>query len=221
MGIFDWLFGKKKRKQRKPVKGHRPRPAAQQKARPEDPPRPLMVRPAAPSLPALDYFEVPRPEGDGVCSDDACSCKRAVIARGDGYLYVSQEAVDFRNDARSVAEAQAKANRVRLQMSDMAEAAAVIHGRTTAVLLCEQAAERRCLALVVAAADARHWWETGMAPLRATPAVTVTEKKSRGTRSTETVADKPKAKAKKTGAKKSSKGTRKKKKEGAEVETQG
>ena len=216
MGIFDWLFGKKKRKQRKPVKGHRPRPAAQQKARPEDPPRPLMVRPAAPSLPALDYFEVPRPEGDGVCSDDACSCKRAVIVRGNGYLYVSQEAVDFRNDARSVAAAQAKINRVRMQMSGMAEAAAVIHGRTTAVLLCEQAARSRGLEIAIAAADARHWWETGTAPLRATPAAPVAEKKSRGTRSTETVAEKPKAKAKKPGAKKSTKATGKKKGERAE-----
>jgi len=213
MGIFDRLFGKKKQKKRKPVKGHRPRPAAQQKARLEDSPRPLMVRPAAPSVPALDYFEVPRPEGDGVCSDDACSCKRAVIVRGNGYLYVSQEAVDFRNDARSVEAAQAKANRVRLQMSDMAEAAAVIHGRTAAVLLCQQAAERRCLALVVAAADARHWWDTGMAPLRATPVAPVAEKKSRGTGSTERAAEKPKAKAKKPGAKKVTKGTRKKKKE--------
>lgn len=213
MGIFDRLFGKKKQKKRKPVKGHRPRPAAQQKARPENPPRPLMVRPAAPSVPALDYFELPRPEGDGVCSDDACSCKRAVIVRGNGYLYVSQEAVDFRNDALSVAAAQAKANRVRLQISDMAEAAAVIHGRITAVLLCEQAAEGMELDLVVAAADARHWWETGMAPLRATPAALIAEKKSRGTRSTETAAETTKAKAKKPGAKKATKGAGKKKKE--------
>jgi hypothetical protein len=139
-----------------------------------------------------------------------------VIARGSGYLYISQEAVSFRKDARSVAAAQAKANRVRLQMSGMAEAAAVIHGRTTAVLLCQQAAERRCLALVVAAADARHWWETGMAPLRATPVASVAEKKSRGTNSTETVAEKPKAKAKKPGAKKATKGSGKKKK-GSEV----
>jgi hypothetical protein len=211
MGIFDRLFGKRKKKTRKPVKGQRPRPAAQQKARPEEPSHPLMVRPAATSVPALVYFEVPRPEGDGICSDGACSCKRAVIARGNGYLYVSQEAVDFRNDAQSVAAAQAKANRVRMQMSNMAEAAAVIHGRTTAVLLCQQAAEGKCLDLVVAAADARHWWDTGMAPLRATPVAPVAEKKSRGTRSTEMVAEKPKTKAKKPRTKKSSESTDKKK----------
>ena len=107
-----------------------------------------------------------------------------------------------------------------MQMSGMAEAAAVIHGRTTAVLLCEQAARSRGLEIAIAAADARHWWETGTAPLRATPAAPVAEKKPRGTRSTETVAEKPKAKAKKPGAKKSTKGTSKKKK-GNEDETTG
>jgi hypothetical protein len=135
-----------------------------------------------------------------------------VIARGSGYLYISQEAVDFRKDARSVEAARDKANRVRLQMSDMDEAAAVIHGRITAVFLCQKAAERRCLDLVVAAADARHWWETGMAPLRATPVVAVVGGKSAESRPAEKIAEKPRAKTKKPGFKKAAKGTSKKKK---------
>ena len=54
-------------------------------------------------------------------------------------------------------------------MGDMDEAAAVMHGRTTALLICEQSARRRGIDLEAAAADAAHWWETGQAPLRATP----------------------------------------------------
>ena len=37
------------------------------------------------------------------------------------------------------------------------------------ILMCEQGARRRSLDLEVAAADARHWWDTGEVPLRATP----------------------------------------------------
>lgn len=37
------------------------------------------------------------------------------------------------------------------------------------ILVCEQGARARGLDLEVAAADAKYWWETGLAPLRATP----------------------------------------------------
>jgi hypothetical protein len=117
----------------------------------------------------VGYFEVPLPEGDGVCSDDDCVCGGAAIVRGAGYLYVDQETVDFRSNATSVEEARAKEERVRSQMGDMDEAAAVMHGRTTAVLICEHSARQRGIDMDVAGADAGHWWETGQAPLRATP----------------------------------------------------
>jgi hypothetical protein len=35
--------------------------------------------------------------------------------------------------------------------------------------MCKEGAMKRCLNLEVAEADAKHWWETGMVPLRATP----------------------------------------------------
>lgn len=222
MGMFSWLFGKKKkRKKRRPAAGKRPQGAQPAAAAPvAEPPK---VEP-----PPEGYFEVPLPDGDGVCSDDECMCGGDVIARGTGYLYVDQDTVDFRSNAPSVEEARAKEGRVRSQMGDMDEAAAVMHGRTTALLICEQSARRRDIDLKVAAADAGHWWETGQAPLRATPEAKPVE--------AATVADKPaekkakpkakkkaKPKVKKTEpkAKKSTKSKGKKKKEEGEGETQG
>jgi hypothetical protein len=35
--------------------------------------------------------------------------------------------------------------------------------------MCEECAKSLGLDLDVAAADAKHWWETGLAPLRPTP----------------------------------------------------
>ena len=228
MGMFSWLFGKKKKKKRRVVKGRRPHPdMRQRKGAPPRRPRPAQpLAEVTPSVPSLDYFEMPRPDGDGVCNDEECGCKGGVISRGGGYLYVSQEVVDFRRDARSVEAAQAKENRVRMQSQDMDETAAVMHGMTTAVLLCEQAARRRGLDLEVAAADAQHWWETSGAPLRATPVVEASEAKSEeeevseasGAAEPEEKPKKPRAKtaAKKStkeATKKSSKSTRKKKTE--------
>jgi hypothetical protein len=207
MGVFSWLFRKKKRKKRRVVRGGKPRSAMQQRRGvPPRPARPVRsLAEVAPSVPSLDYFEMPRPDGDGVCNDEECGCKGVVIPRGSGYLYVSQEVVDFRRDARSVEAAQAKESRVRMQASDMAEAAAVIHGETTAVLLCDQAARQKGLDLEVAAADARHWWETGGAPLRATPITEVVEVRPEEEIAAAPAAEEPEEKPKKPGAKKSTK----------------
>ncbi len=242
MGIFNWLFGKKKKKRkRRPASGKRPLPAGQ---RPKGAP-PAGAKPAAEAAktvppPPAGYFEVPLPDGDGVCSDEECICGGVVIARGSGYLYVDRETVDFRGNAPSVEQARAKEERVRSQMGDLDEVAAVMHGRTTALLVCEQSARRKGIDLEVAAADARHWWETGQAPLRATPEAKPVEAKP--AKADEPVADKPakkpkpkakkkakpkakttEAKAKKTApkAKKSTKSAAKKKDEEGEVEAQG
>ena len=196
MGMFSWLFGKKKkRKKRRPAAGKRPRPAGQ---RPKGAP-PAGAKPAAEAAkavppPPAGYFEVPLPDGDGVCSDEECVCGGVVIARGTGYLYVDRETVDFRSNAPSVEQARAKEERVRSQMGDMDEAAAVMHGRTTAMLICEQSAWRRGIDLEVAAADAGHWWETGQAPLRATPEAKPVE--AEPAKADEPVADKPAGKPK-------------------------
>lgn len=202
MGMFSWLFGKKKKKRKKrPVAGKRPRPAAQgPKGAPTSVAKPAAEPPEVELLPE-GYFEVPLPDGDGRCCDEGCVCGNVVIARGTGYLFIEQETVDFRSNAPTVEQARAKERRVRSQMGDMDEAAAVMHGRTTALLICEQSARQRDIDLEVAAADARHWWETGQAPLRATPEAKPVEvelvKEAAAEPVAEEPAEKPKPKAKK------------------------
>ena len=117
----------------------------------------------------MEYFQVEEanPGRDGVCSDNDCPCgfPGASIPRGTGYIYVSKAVVDFRRDARTEREASEK-------VAEMQSAGAMVFlGQDVAVstLMCEQGARKRGLDLEVAAADARHWWETGLVPLRATP----------------------------------------------------
>jgi hypothetical protein len=228
MGMFIWLFGKKKKRRKKRPAGKRPRPAAQRPQGAQSEAAAPVAEPPKVEPPPAGYFEVPLPDGDGVCADDECMCGGAVIARGTGYLYVDRETVDFRSNAPSVEQARAKEGRVRSQMGDMDEAAAVMHGRTTAMLVCEQSARQKGIDLEVAIADAGHWWETGQAPLRATPEAKPVEMKP--AKEDDKPAEKPKPKAKKKAkpkakkaepkAKKSTKSKSKKEEEG-EVETQG
>jgi ribosomal protein L24E len=116
----------------------------------------------------MEYFEVPeaQPGQDGICSDNDCPCgfPGATIPRGSGYMYVSQAVVDFRKDARTLREAEQKVAR-------MQQSAHVIFDQNviTSTLMCEQGAKKRGLDLAVAGADAKHWWKTGLVPLRATP----------------------------------------------------
>lgn len=118
----------------------------------------------------VEYFEVLRPPADGRCSDDRCPCPETLIPRGTGFLYVSSEAVQFRGDARSVAEAMAKKLALERRTEGELGLPGVAFARAPgAVLICEQGAGLRKLDLATASADARHWWNTGLAPLRATP----------------------------------------------------
>ena len=116
----------------------------------------------------MECLEVPRPSGDGLCSDNECPCglPGAAIPRGTGYLYMSREVVDYRRDARTVERVQRKVRRMEQQLDSM-----IVLGQGVAspILVCEEGAKLRGLDLEVAAADAKHWWETGLAPLRATP----------------------------------------------------
>lgn len=118
--------------------------------------------------PGMRYMDAPAPQGHGLCSDNECPCPGdgARIPRGKGYLYVSPECVDFRGDALSVAEVQAKTNRMSQQLNSF-----IIFDQSvcTPTLVCEQGARRRGLNLEVAAEDAAYWWRTGKAPLRVTP----------------------------------------------------
>jgi hypothetical protein len=117
------------------------------------------------------YFECTRPSGDGKCSDDSCPCgyPGEDIALGCGYLYISKELVEMRRDALSIAELHVKFQKIQLQMG-----AAMImstSGVFMPILMCEQGAKKRGIDLSVAAADAKHWWKIGLAPLRPTPMI--------------------------------------------------
>jgi TM2 domain-containing membrane protein YozV len=118
----------------------------------------------------MEYFEVPEanPGSDGICSDNLCPCgyPGATIPRGTGYMYISKEVVDFRQNARTVYEASLKIDAMRQSLGGL-----VIfdQGMFSSTLMCEQGARNRGLDLEVAAADAKHWWETGLCPLRPTP----------------------------------------------------
>jgi hypothetical protein len=105
-------------------------------------------------------------QSSALCSDDSCPCgyPGATIQRGAGYIYTSREVADFRADCLTEAEARVKID--RLSRGAMMVATA---GVFAPILMCEQGARKRGLDLDVATADARHWWETGMVPLRPTP----------------------------------------------------
>lgn len=104
-----------------------------------------------------------------LCSDDACPCgyPGATIPRGEGYVYISPEVVNFRMDCLTEAEAKLKIQRISIQMG----VATILGGSGvfTPILMCEKGAKKRRLNLEVAAADAKYWWSTGLVPLRPTP----------------------------------------------------
>lgn len=118
----------------------------------------------------MDYLEVPiwtTEDGYGLCSDSRCPCNPEVkIPRGGGYLFIRQEMVDFRRDALTTQELNEKITRMEKQTGKIVF---IAQSMQSPILVCEQGAKLRELDLEVAAADAQHWWETGLVPLRATP----------------------------------------------------
>ena len=114
----------------------------------------------------MKYFEVPRPPGDGLCSDNACPCPEVKIPRGSGYLYVSQKAVEFRRDAPTIEELKRKLIFIK---ASSGFAYTKILQTPSAILMCKKGAKLRGIDLEIASADAKYWWKTGLVPLRATP----------------------------------------------------
>lgn len=123
------------------------------------------------------FFECPKPTLDyGLCSDDNCPCDPigVSIKRGEGYLYISKEVVQFRKDSlyfdrfeQKVAAMQSLAlKKIGLPSNTRV---AVFGKMGLPVLVCEQGARLRNLDLAVAHEDAKRWWDTGRVPLRTTP----------------------------------------------------
>ena len=137
---------------------------------------PPMAAPMAPTQPtssSLEYFDTLMNDGDGLCSDNDCPCSETVIPRGTGYLYVSPEIVEFR---RQFPRREDATREMQRRVAEKHAALGIPLGqggttliRTGPVLVCEQGARLRNLNMEIAAADAIHCWNTGLAPLRPTP----------------------------------------------------
>ncbi|MFC1900857.1 HEAT repeat domain-containing protein [Chloroflexota bacterium] len=114
------------------------------------------------------YFECDVPSGDGVCSDNNCPCPEVKIPRGTGYLYITQELVDFRRKYPSISSAREAMQQLQESMRASGE---LFFGsyRLGPIVVCEQGARLRNLDLKIAGADAKYWWETSKVPLRVTP----------------------------------------------------
>jgi len=123
----------------------------------------------------MTYFSAPRgPLFRSVCSDQKCPCPENEISWGAGFLYISQEVVDFRNDALTQQDLETKVE--RLKQSGGFTFLMVDEALSYPILVCEEAAKLRNLDLDIAAADAKHWWETELVPLRATPLAGIVKK---------------------------------------------
>jgi len=140
----------------------------EKKSAPPVPPTQKPIQSARPS--EMEFFESDVPQGDGLCSDNSCPCNDTVIRRGTGYLFIEEEIVEFRRKYRGMQDAiNAKEVAARARGNALGFQRYIEHGRIGPVLVCERGARLRELDLSVAAADAAHWWQTGLVPLRATP----------------------------------------------------
>ncbi len=119
----------------------------------------------------MEYFECDVPTDNGLCSDNACPCPEVVIQRGKGYLYIEQSLIDFRREYPAIESARIVMSQRLEQQRANSGGQAINFYRLGPILVCEEGAKLRNLDLKVAAADAKHWWETGLVPLRATPLI--------------------------------------------------
>jgi transcription initiation factor TFIIIB Brf1 subunit/transcription initiation factor TFIIB len=102
----------------------------------------------------IHFFQYPTeaiPDIEANCSDPKCPCADTLIPKGAGWLFISEDAVDFLKEA--------KENPALLNT----------FGAPVPIIICERAATKRHLDLEIAATDAKRWWQSGKVPLRPTP----------------------------------------------------
>ncbi|MBN1602267.1 MAG: hypothetical protein JW915_11700 [Chitinispirillaceae bacterium] len=117
----------------------------------------------------MDYIECEKIQNAGYCADNDCNCSLTPLPRGGGYIYISEEVVEFRKDALSLAEVQEKLEHTA------GSGEYISTNKYAPILVCEIAAYRRNLDLVVAKDDAKMYWREGRVPLRATPLAKIEE----------------------------------------------
>jgi hypothetical protein len=96
-------------------------------------------------LAKLESFEVRLPSGGGRCSDNECPCPPpgTEIPHGSGYLYIPPAAVEFRTNARTAEELEAKAERMRADYRERGVTFLQDPAIYKAILMCERGARRR------------------------------------------------------------------------------
>lgn len=117
----------------------------------------------------IDYYYDECPSEATSCSDNDCPCANTALQPGEGYMYISPEAAEFRKDAKTPEEVNIKANQLAQEDPSFIEKFQKNRCRIMGILICEVAAKQRNLNLAVASEDAEVWWKTGKVPLRATP----------------------------------------------------
>ena len=103
-----------------------------------------------------------------LCSDDLCPCtdKAQLVIGKTAYLFISDNVVSYRKDFLTLLDLQVKLwNDAEILKS----ALVVTQGVINPIVICKRGAIERHLDLETASQDAKKWYETGLAPLRATP----------------------------------------------------
>ena len=135
----------------------------------------------------MDSFECVRPSGEAECSAwvlelgsfDKSSCGEpgglyglktpTKIPRGGGFLYISAELVKRRRAARRLVDVEIIVLAIKNGEQWGQKFKDAMTNEFMPILLCEVCAKKRGIDLTASAADAKRWWDTGTAPLRATP----------------------------------------------------
>ncbi|HLV31094.1 MAG TPA: hypothetical protein VKY57_05935 [Chitinispirillaceae bacterium] len=113
----------------------------------------------------MHFIECEKLQGTGYCTDNDCPCTLTPIPQGEGYIYISQEVVEYRKDALSLDALQAKLAKYTK------EGEYISISKHSPILICETAAKKRGLDLVEASKDALLFWKDGVVPLRPTPLI--------------------------------------------------
>ncbi len=118
---------------------------------------------------SVRYINSPVPLINIACTDPLCPCKDALIPVGEGYLYISETMVEFRNHYQTDAAFFQGLEELNTSNPDLANKLKIDSNSLDARLMCEISARNWDLDLNLAALDAKYWWENGEIPLRSTP----------------------------------------------------